>query len=276
MASNEDKLDLAGLLNKIDQNATEEQVEKLRLLAAAVTDYGNVSDVRKVPGTPEIYREVAGEFKEESNAIAMFKRLLVCAGYPKRFTEQLTDYMSPSPPTPDFEKLYFYELLVKVANQVGNGEYFRYLRNRIPRSVLDINRDRIASCVQLFQKLEMNRVLNPSSAAASLTKLEEWLKDINRDDVAEIVRKRIDEIRGEPNTAGCYDLLCTYSLSLYQLKVGIFFFFFFQDLIVFTEYIVPTCACNSKACFLWLSRKVLQRVQLVTALLLEFMPINSI
>ena len=196
--------DLDKLLNKIDQNATSDQVEKLRLLTAAVTAYGNVSEVK---GTPEIYRVVADEFKEESNAIAVFKRLLVCAGYPKRFTEQLNNYTSPSQPTPDMEKLYFYELLVKVANQVGNGEYFRYLRNRIPRSVLDINRDRIPSCVQLFQKLEMNRVLNPSSAAASLTKLEEWLKDINRDDVAEIVRKRIDEIRGELSTVSCYGLL---------------------------------------------------------------------
>ena len=188
-------LDLNGILNKIDQNASTDQLEKLKLLAAAVVSFKIIEDPSKITG--DIYRAVFDVFVEEPDAVTVFKRLLTGAGYARRHIEELTQFTVASQPSPDLEKLYFYELLVKVSDQVGNGEYFRYLRNRIPRKLLDINRDRISTCVRLFQILEQKRILDPLKATSSLTQLEGWLKDINRDDVAEIVRKRIDEIRGE-------------------------------------------------------------------------------
>ncbi len=190
-------LDLNGILNKIDQNASTDQLEKLKLLASSVVSisFKIIKDPSKI--TSDIYRAVFDVFEEERTAVAVFKRLLTGAGYSRRHIEELTQFTVASQPSPDLEKFYFYELLVKVSDRVGNGDYFWYLRNRIPRKLLDINRDRISTCVQLFKFLEQKRILDPSKATSSLTQLEGWLKDINRDDVAEIVRKRIDEIRGE-------------------------------------------------------------------------------
>ncbi len=186
---------LNGIVNTIDRNASDDDLEKLRLLAAAVLPFEVVEDRSK--RTYELYKAVLKECESEPNAVAMFKRLLKGAGYARRFVEQLTPFTVGSQPSSDLNKLYFYELLVEVANEIGNLDDFRYLKNSIPQSMLDINRDNIKTCIQLFLIMEQKRILDPSNVVSTLTRLEGWLKGIHRNDVAEIVRKRIDEVRGE-------------------------------------------------------------------------------
>ncbi len=196
-----------GIVNKIDQHASDDDLEKLRLLAAAILPYKIAEDLSKK--TYDLYQAVFNKYENESNAVAVFKRLLKGAGYAKRHVEELTQFTVGSQPSPDLDKLYFYELLVQVADEVGNLEDFRYLKNHIPRDLLDINRDKIKTCVQLFLIMVHKRILDPSSVVSTLTRLEKWLKEIHRDDAAEIVKKKIDQVKGELLVVAWFTIIMT-------------------------------------------------------------------
>lgn len=176
--------DVLKLLTEVDKFSDTDQVEKLRLLAMAVVPYGKIEgpDKRVI----EIFKTI--EAKHDERAIPIITRLLEKASFRRKFITQLqqqpaceTTFLVPD--------LYFTELLVDVADDLGNGEYLRRLKNRIPDSQLGMSRDRITTAVQLFQQLLFGETLSLKKEMESLTLLAEWLSDIGRQDIANKVEK---------------------------------------------------------------------------------------
>lgn len=171
-------------LGDINFVTSSEQLEKLKLLAACVVPSGLILE----KNVPEIYHETEKKLAEKATAVSIYKRLLNKAGISKRHVDKLSTFMIPAQATCDIPNLYFTEVLVSVSDHIGNGESFRDLKNRVPSHRLEVNRDNIPTCVRLFQLLLQKDVLSTSDPNASLILLEEWLKDIYRNDVARIVR----------------------------------------------------------------------------------------
>ena len=178
--------ELKKALGDIDFITSSEQLEKLKLLAASVVPFGWVEDDKKK--VPEIYREIKKKLTEQANAVAIYKRLLSKAGISKKHVDKLATFMIPAQDICDLPNLYFTEVLVDVADHIGNGESFRYLKNRVPDDRLEVDHDRIQTCVRLFQILLQKDVLDTTDPKTSLGLLEGWLKDIHRNDVARLVR----------------------------------------------------------------------------------------
>ena len=179
-------LDLNQVLAKIDNFATSNQVERVRLLAAAVVPYGLVEDSSKK--IPEIYREIKSIHKGSS--IPLFTRLLRKAGVEPRYVSMLDSFLPATGTTETTETgLCFTELLVTVSDHLGNNDYLRKLTNRIPEEKLGSTSERIKSSVQLFQRLLHEDTLSLQRKKESLDLLSRWLSDIGRRDIAKLVEE---------------------------------------------------------------------------------------
>ena len=174
--------DIRKLLTKVDNFSDSDQLEKLRLLATAILPYGKIE---KDSTAIEIYTELKNERGEK--AIPIITRLLDRAGVRQDLIVQLKKI--PACETADVPLLYFTELLVDISDDLGNGDYLRKLKNRIPDSQLGTSRDRIGTAVQLFQQLIFEQTISFDKEIDSLNLLVEWLGDIGRRDIAAKVKK---------------------------------------------------------------------------------------
>ena len=174
MATPSSSFELLKLLNNFSDS---DQVEKLRLLAAAIVPYGSIEKSTVI----EIYQKLKSECRE--GAIPIITRLLDRAGFQQKYIEQLQAVV-PACETADVPRLYFTELLVAVSDELGKGDYLRKLKNRIPDEQLGVSRDRISTAVQLFQRLLFEDTIALEKEIESLTLLAEWLGDIGRRDIA--------------------------------------------------------------------------------------------
>ena len=181
MAS-QSSFDIRKLLTKVDNFSDSDQLEKLRLLATAVLPYGKVG---KDSTAIEIYTELQTRYKE--NATPIITRLLDRAGVRQDLITQLQKI--PTCESDEVPLLYFTELLVDISDDLGNGDYLRKLKNRIPDSQIGVSRDRISTAVQLFQQLIFEHTITFDKEIESLSLLAEWLGDIGRRDIAVKVEK---------------------------------------------------------------------------------------
>lgn len=200
---NED-MDLDGVLMGISRLTDPRQLEKLRLLISSVIPFGLV-DGKTVQ---EIYYEIDSHYTTQEG-IGLLKYLLGKAGLPQAKIASFTPFVTPAEDRnplsmlsrDELRNLFFHELLVSVANHVGDGHYFKQLRYRIPRNRLTISCDdhTIPNCVRLLQILVQENILNPDREhlEQSLRSLEQWLGDSGRTDVGNIVsRKKSELVRG--------------------------------------------------------------------------------
>ena len=178
--------DIRKLLTKVDNFSDSDQLEKLRLLATAVLPYGKVG---KNSTAIEIYTELDKKYK--ATATPIITRLLDRAGIRQDLITQLQKI--PACESDDVPLLYFTELLVDISDDLGNGDYLRKLKNRIPDFQLGVSRDRISTAVQLFQQLVFEQTITFSKESESLSLLAEWLGDIGRRDIAVKVEKEKNE-----------------------------------------------------------------------------------
>lgn len=153
-------LDIFKLLTEANNFSDSDQKEKMRLLAAAVVPYGKVSQ----KSVPEIYREI--ETRRGEVATAIMARLMDKAGFRRKFISQLE--RAPACESEYIPLLYFTELLVEISDELGNGEYLRRLKNRIPDSQLGTCRENISTAVQLFQQLLFTQTINLEEEVKSL------------------------------------------------------------------------------------------------------------
>lgn len=182
----ESSLDIRKLLTRVDKFSGSNQLEKLRLLATAVLPYGKVG---KDSTAIEIYTQLEGNYKDQATPI--ITRLLDRAGARQDLVTQLQKI--PAIESDEVPLLYFTELLVDIADELGNGEYLKKLKNRIPDELLGVHRDRISTAVQLFQQLIFEQTITFSKEVESLSLLAEWLGDIGRRDTAVKVEKEKNE-----------------------------------------------------------------------------------
>ena len=179
--------DIRKLLTRVDNFSDSDQLEKLRLLATAVLPYGKVG---KDSTAIEIYTQLEKKYTRD-HAIPIITRLLDRAGAKRDFVTQLQEI--PAVESDEVPLLYFTELLVDIADELGNEEYLSKLKNRIPDSQLGVSRDRISTAVQLFQQLIFEQTITFSKEIESLNLLAEWLGDIGRRDIAIRVEKEKHE-----------------------------------------------------------------------------------
>ena len=173
--------DLLKFLTKVDKFSDSDQLERLRLLATAIVPYGTIENSTVI----EVYKKLQATCGE--NAKPIITRLMDKASFRQDFIVQLKTM--PACETANIPLLYFTELLIDISDDLGNGEYLRRLKNRIPDSQLGSSRDRITTAVQLFQQLLLEQTLSFNKEIESLTLLTEWLGDIGRRDIANKVEK---------------------------------------------------------------------------------------
>ena len=141
---------LSSDLVKIDKFASDSDRQKLYLLATAVLPYGKVETLK---GVPELYQCLKkSQFSE--NALELLQRMLSKAGFRSDHVSWLDEYVTM--PEDNFQQLpdmNLQELLISVADELGNGEYLRQLLYVIPKDKIGVSPDSISSAVQLFQHL---------------------------------------------------------------------------------------------------------------------------
>ena len=176
--------DISKLLTEVDKFCDGDQMEKLRLLAMAVVPYGMIEDTSTVL---DIYRKIETRYHE--GATPIFTRMMEKASFRRKYISQLSQQQACE--TEEIPLLYFTEILVEISDELGNAEYLRRLKNRIPEDNLGTSRDRITTAVQLFQKLIFARTISLDEDIKSLEHLSEWLDDIGRQDIAKKVKDEI-------------------------------------------------------------------------------------
>ena len=192
MATSDRSFDILKVLTEADKFRDVDQLEKLKLLAMAVIPYSMI-DGPSV-GVVHIYKKI--EARYEGSAPAIITRLLAKAGFRQKHVSQLSGI--PACETALLPHLYFTELLVTISDDLGHGEYFGRLKNRIPDVKLGASRDSISTSVELFKRLLFTNTIGLSKEIQSLRLLSEWLGDVGRQDISSKVREYADEReRGE-------------------------------------------------------------------------------
>ena len=174
---------LPSVLVTIDNFSTQDKLERLKLLANAVVPYGQTENVQSVP---QMFR-VLEQCGFHGIAPPLLKRMLLKAGY-YQHTAQLDEHIAPSEESQTLPVLYFHELLIEVADDVGNGDYLRKLVEIIPEVNIGVAAESIQSAVQLFQRLLHEQTISPEDPS-TLYQFAQWLRDIGRNDVAGKVQR---------------------------------------------------------------------------------------
>lgn len=177
----------ASALTRIDNNLSPERLEELCFLAETVLPYGSVDQVDSIH---TIQREMEKKDAIGRNAsIILMKRFLKTIGYIK-YAEGLNSLIDPNDYSyclPSLEKLYLYEILILVCDNLGKKS-FNQLKQRIPDAQLGAHRGRIMTPIQLFRRLLEQQTLSVSNVQHSLEVLREWLTDIGRLDIVQQVK----------------------------------------------------------------------------------------
>lgn len=174
---------LLSVLVTIGNFGTQDKLERLKLLANAVVPYGQTENVQSVA---QMFR-VLEQCGFHGKAPPLLKRMLLKAGYYQHIS-QLDEHIAPSEESQTLPVLYFHELLIEVADEVGNGDYLRKLVEIIPEAKIGVAAENIRSAVQLFQRLLHEQTISPEDPS-TLYQLARWLRDIGRNDVAGKVQR---------------------------------------------------------------------------------------
>ena len=172
---------LQSALMAIERFSHESNREKLKLLATAVLPYGQIEDLK---GVPELFRRLKqSEYSE--NAVKLLQRMLSKAGIKSEHVSQLNEHAEAnSEQLPD---MFFQELLISVADELGNGEYLQNLVYVIPEEKIGIAPSNIKSAVHLFQRLLHEQTISEEDLS-TLNDLAQWLQEIGRKDIAKKLR----------------------------------------------------------------------------------------
>lgn len=168
---------LESALLAIERFSHESNQEKLRLLATAVLPYGQIEDLK---GVPELFRRLKQcEFSE--NAVELLQRMLSKAGFKTEHVSLLNEHAAAN--TQQLPDMFFQELLISVADQLGDGEYLRNLVYVIPEEKIGIAPSNVKSAVHLLQRLLHEQTISAEDLS-TLKDLAQWLQDIGRKDIA--------------------------------------------------------------------------------------------
>ena len=183
---------LQSALSQINIVANDNDKEKLRFLASAVVPYGDVEEVKAVP---KIYQCLRKQESTSKHAVELLKRMLHKAGFKFEHVSLLNEHIAkPKADFRAFPDMLFHELLISVADELGNGKYLTELLYDIPDEKFRGARDTIKSAVQLFQSLLHQRTIS----ADNRSDLAIWLEDIGRNDIATKVRETTVQEQGSP------------------------------------------------------------------------------
>ena len=169
---------LQSVLLKIDRFASESEQEKLCLLATAVLPYGILENVK---GVPELFRCLKKQ-PFSDNAVELLQRMLSKAGFQSKHVSLLDEHVAV-PKAEQLPDMYLQELLISVADELGNGDYLRDLVYVIPEEKIGVSPDSIKSAVHLFQRLLHEQTISADNQS-TLNDLAQLLQDIGRKDVA--------------------------------------------------------------------------------------------
>ena len=171
---------LSSVLVKIDKYATDSDREKLYLLATAVIPYGQVETLK---GVPELFQCLKGtQFSE--NAVKLLQRMLSKAGFRSDHVSLLDEHVTkPRDNVPQLPDMKLQELLISVADELGNGKYLRQLLYVIPEEKIGVSPGTINSAVQLFQRLLHEQTISADNQR-TLDDLAQWLQEVGRKDIA--------------------------------------------------------------------------------------------
>lgn len=175
----------AKIVNHIDKYLSQEHLEKLCFLTETVLP---LRKVQKADCLPDLLHGLESNTVADDNAcIKILKRFLDTIGFIK-FGKQLDSLISPADTYifPSLDKLYLYELAILVCDNLDTLS-FKRLKNRIPDIQLGGNRDRITTPIQLFRRLIHENTLNFLEEKKSLDLLKEWLGDIGRKDIVQLL-----------------------------------------------------------------------------------------
>ena len=177
----------ARILSRLDDCFSEEHLEKLFFLAETVLSRTVLEEVDSVV---EIHRKLETYTGCNRNTslklLQRFLETIGCIAYSHQL-EPLIDRSAPGYSHLPLQKLYLYEILVLVCNNLDKRSFSR-LKNRIPDSQLGANRDRIKTSIQLFKKLLEKQTLSEISERKSLDLLMGWLDDIGRRDIVQLIK----------------------------------------------------------------------------------------
>ena len=168
---------LESALLTIERFSHESNQEKLRLLATAVLPYGQIEDLK---GVPEFFQRLKQcEFSE--NAVELLQRMLSKAGFKTEHVSLLNEHAAAN--TQQLPDMFFQELLISVADQLGDGEYLRNLVYVIPEEKIGIAPRNVKSAVHLLQRLLHEQTISTEDLS-TLKDLAQWLEEIGRKDIA--------------------------------------------------------------------------------------------
>ena len=180
-------------LQQIGQYMTKDHLEKVKLFTI-YAELRMYSEIDKADTVHEVYRVL--EAKHESNAAPLLKYMLRAAGVPKGVVDKFE---------PDSDQLRgieegfldFGALIIDVINELSSDD-FRDLKYLIPNDKLQQNPGNISSAVDLFRKLQQNRVVRAIDPA-SLNEFAQWLDAVHRKDLGDMVRDYKRRKQGSKN-----------------------------------------------------------------------------
>ena len=206
-------LESTKVLSRIEEYLSDEQLEKLFFLSETVLSR---TVVERADGIIAIQRELERlRDYNRNNSLKLLQRFLETIGYGAfaRELEPLIDNSAPGHSCLPLQKLYLYEIIVMVCDNLGKKSLSQ-LKNRIPDSQLGAHRDRIKTSIQLFKKLIERQTLSVSHERKSLALLMEWLDDIGRRDIVQLIK---DHPRPIQEQGLCYLYFCADSALILWL-----------------------------------------------------------
>ena len=176
------EFELRKLLGNIDARLASTQIEKICFLAESVLPYASVDNVsNSVHSVQQVMETHLGR----NVSLVLLKRFLNNVGAIK-FSTDLEPFVNEHGVVLRYPKLYFYEVIVMVIENLGR-ESFRRLKNLIPDSQLGVNMDRITTEIELFRRLLQKQILSDLRERESLSELKKWLECIGRSDIVVII-----------------------------------------------------------------------------------------
>ncbi len=197
------------VLNEVSNCTDDWQFKKVQFLARALLPYGHVEEADSIP---KLYRKLK-EYRDTCDrAVYLLKRVLDKASVTPRYTEQLNKYLTAVRENEDCSALLFREMLLKVAEELGN-EFFETLLGLV-EDVIKAHPTKIKDTLELFQHLINIGVLK--DAEESLDTLMEWLDHIGRQDTKAAVQeyKELHHPQSELRDTTCTCLLLHF-MSVY-------------------------------------------------------------
>ncbi len=156
--------------------------------------------VSKVNSVPSLYRALDSACPSRETAIILLQHLLDKACVDPECRSQLSTYTTGAHDVASLQpKLYFREMLLQVAEEMGGGSSFEEFRN-IVKIELDANVNKYKSPLAVFERLIDVGALKVRKE--SVEQLEQWLIYSGRNDIAHGTVQRYRETLLEDSEPG--------------------------------------------------------------------------